>query len=311
MQTQGIKGGVVAIRCVEPEIDDWLNTVPPLGTQDEDGNPTSELSTDTCIAGTYKESQAVSGLFEQIYGKTGLSVTVDEDETDSRDITVGNAKSKGYQNVEGTLELEMLNDNGRWEGASQGNWDYLGLGYYPKESNRLYDLWVLVKPDKKTLAASSAERLWKFYGVTLGRAEFETGQPNKFRVPFHARRMVPLMNWSEPSATTLRTDAAIADDTSYSLDTPIPFSNLYQTRLLFTFTGVKATGSRSLVIRGYDIHGNKVTEDVDLSANTGGFTYVTKAEFSIIDASGVTVVGDWFDTVTTMEIKDYDYGLTP
>jgi len=307
MLTQGMKGGLVAIRCVEPRIQDWLNTVPPLGTKDFDGNPTSEISNDDCIAGTYKKSQAYMGLFEQIYGKLGLTVNIDEDQTDSIELNTGRGKTKGYQNVEGTLELEMLNDNGRWEGAAQGNWQYTALGYYPRERNRLYDLWIMQKPNTKTLSAGSAERLWKCYGVTLGRAEFEMSQPNKFRVPFHAQLMIPLMNWSEPSAVKLLDDEAVVDDSSVSLSTPISTPQVFETRLKFSFTAV--TTAKTLTIRGYNIFGEQVTEEVDLSAESGAFVYVTKAQFAIVNANGVTLSGGW--NAGTFDIDEYDVGLIP
>ena len=312
MRTQGIKNGVIAIRCTESTIADWLNTVPPLGTADEDGNPTSEISADTCIAGTYKESQAVLGLFEQLYGKLGLSVTIDEDQTDSMDLTTGRSKTKGYQNVEGNFELEMLNEDGRWDGAAQGNWDYLARGYYPRKVNREYEMWILMGPDVKTLYAATAERLWKFYGLTLGRVEYETGQPNKFRVPFHARMMIPFPKWVEASPIELRASAVIADDTSYSLDTPITYPKLFQTRLKFTFTDLHVTApTRSLVIRGYNIFGEQVVEDVDASAWLATEEYITKQHFSSVNPSGVTMVGEWFVATTTMVIDEYDVALVP
>lgn len=312
MQTQGIKDGVVAIKCVEPLINDWLNTVPPLGTADEDGNPTSEISTDTCIAGTYKKSQAVMGLFEQVYGKLGLSITIDEDQTDSVDFTTGRAKSKGYQNVEGNFEFEMLNDDSRWDGAAQGNWQYTARGYYSRKVNREYEMWILIEPNAKTLSASSAERLWKFYGLTLGRVEYETGQPNKFRVPFHARLIMQFPNWSAPSAVELRAAAAIADDTSYSLDTPISTPKVFQTRLKFTFADLKTTApTRTLWVRGYNIFGEQVVEEVDASSWTAAQVYVTKQYFSIVNASGITCEGDWFNSSTTMKIDEYDVDLIP
>jgi hypothetical protein len=306
MQRQGLEGGVIAIKNIDPTLLDWLNTMTPLGTMDEDGNPTSEISSDNTIAGTYKKSQALRGLFEQVYGKLGLSITIDEDSTDSMDLTTGRDKTKGYQNIEGTFEFEMLNDDGRWSGAAEGNWDYLELGYYRRSNHRPHEMWILMSPNAKTLSASTAKKLWKFIGLKLGRVEHETGQPNKFRVPFFARRIFPFLNWTEPSPVALLSAEAIADK-SVSLSTPIHSPNLFHTRLKFSFDSV--TTAKTLTIRGYNIYGEIVTETIDLSAESGTFEYITKGYFSIVNASGVTLSGGWVDG--TFDIDEYDVGLIP
>jgi len=304
MQKTGIEEGVVAIKCIDPTMLDWLNTIPPLGTVDEDGNPTSEISADSTIAGTYKKSQAVKGMFEQVYGKVGLSFTPDQNMADSLDITIGMDKTKGYQNVEGTFEFQMLNDNARWEGAVLGNWDYLARGYYRRREFRPYEINVLLEPNSKTLGATTAERIYKFIGVKLGRVEVETGQPNVFRVPFFAKRLIILPNWSQPSATKLLDDEAVADG-SISLTTPIQTPNVFHTRLKFTFTSV--TTAADLTITGYNIYGEKITETVDLSAETGAFEYITKQHFSSVCTDGVVLSGSW--SAGTFDIDEYDIGL--
>ena len=311
MEKQGMEGGIFAIKCIDPNLDEWLNTIPPLGTVNEDGNPTSEVSIDTCIAGTYKESQAVMGWFEQMFGKVSFSLTIDEDPMDSNDLTTARDKAKGYQNIEGIFEFDMINEDSRWDGAVEGNWDYTALGYRRRKAFRPYEVWVMMTPDdKRATIADAAERLWKLVGVKLGRVELEAGQPNKFRIPFTARRIFKFTKWAEPTAVNVFVDAAIADDASYSLGTPISTPDLFHTRLKFSFTGVKS-GTHSLVIHGYNIYGEPITEDVDLSAEDGDFTYITKNYFSYVNASGITVVGAWFDTATKMEIDEYDVGLTP
>lgn len=310
MERQGLEEGIFAIKNIDPTIADWLNTEPPLGTVDEDGNPTSEVSTDTCVAGTYKKSQAVKGMFEQIFGKNSFSVNIDANTNDSKDITTGNDISKSYQNVTGTFEFDMLNDDSRWFSAMMGNWNYLARGIYSKKTIREYEQWVLFSPDKKTLYATEAERLWKFIGLKIKGVEVDGGQPSKFRVPFFARRVFMFPSWEEPTPETLLTGTSITDDATYSLSTPITTPDIFHTRLKFAFTLVKA-GTKSLVVRGYNIYGEPVTEDVDLSAESGSFDYITKAYFSSVNTLGILTEGGWKDTWPLMTVTEYDVGLLP
>ena len=309
MQKQGMEDGIFAIKCIDPTMDDWLNTIPPLGTWNEDNVYTKEDNADTCIAATYKESQAVLGMFEHLFGKVPFTLNIDEDATDSNDLTIGRDKAKGYQNIEGTFEFDMINDDSRWDGAALGNWNYTARGYYRRKNFRPYEVWILMTPDTKRITdADAAERLWKLIGVKLGRVEFDAGQPNKFRVPFTARRVFKFPNWAEPSPVTLISGQTITDDASYSLSTPISTPEIFHTRLQFTFTDVDS-GTHSLTIRGYNIYGEPITEDVDLSAESGAFTYITKNYFSVVNASGITTVGAWFNATTDMDVDEYDVGL--
>lgn len=305
MQKQGMEGGIFAIKCIEPDPDEWLNTVPPLGTWNEDDVLTQEDSAAICIAATYKVSQALKGMFEQMYGKMAFSVNIDEDATDSKDITTGNDTAKGYQNIEGTFEFQMINDDSRWDGATLGNWDYLNRGYYRRKVFRPYEAWVLMTPDSKMVTtADAAERLWKFIGLKLGRVELEGGQPNSFRIPFKARRVFKFPNWVEPTPVTLLTAEPCAAG-NISLTTPITSPDIFHTRLLFTFSTV--TTAATLTIYGYNIYGERVKETVDLSAKSGSFTYLTKAYFSVVNASGVVLSGAW--SLGTFAIDENDVGL--
>jgi len=36
MEVQEMEGGIIAIKCVEEQDRGWLNTIPPLGTVNED-----------------------------------------------------------------------------------------------------------------------------------------------------------------------------------------------------------------------------------------------------------------------------------
>lgn len=311
MEKQGMEGGIFVIKCIDPNLDEWLNTMPPLGTVNEDGNPTSEISSDLCIAGTYKESQAVMGAFEQMFGKVGFSLAIDEDPMDSNDLTTGRDRAKGYQNIEGTFEFDMINDDSRWDAGAEGIWNYTTRGYRRRKAFRPYEVWVLMTPDEKIATiAAAAERMWKLVGVKLSRVELEGGQPNKFRIPFTARRAFKFPNWAEPSPASLISSQVITDDASYSLSTPITTPDEFHTRLKFTFTDV-AVGAKSLVIHGFNIYGEPITEDVDLTVETGAFTYITKNYFSYVDASGITTVGTWFVATTDMNVDEYDVGLEP
>lgn len=307
MEKQGLEGGIFAIKCIDPTLLDWLNTIPPLGTVDEDGNPTSEISADPTIAGTYKKSQAVKGMFEQMFGKVGLSLNIDEDAVDSNDLTTGRDRAKGYENIEGTFEFDMINDDSRWDGAAMGMWDYLTRGYYRRKQFRPYEVWILMTPDdKRATEADESERLWKLVGLKLSRVELEGGQPNRFRIPFTARRVFKFPKWTEPAAVTLLSGEAIGDK-SVSLSTPISTPELFHTRLLVTFDSV--TTAKTLTIKGFNIYGEPITETVDLSAESGSFTYLTKNYYSYVDASGVTLSGGWVDG--TFDIDEYDVGLSP
>ena len=86
----------MAIKCIDPTIDDWLNTIPPLGTLNEDGVPTEEDTAAATIAGTYLQSQAVLGGFELMYGKNTFSVNADENSTDNMDITYGSDAEREF-----------------------------------------------------------------------------------------------------------------------------------------------------------------------------------------------------------------------
>ena len=313
MQDQGIEGGIMAIKCIDPTVDDWLNTIPPLGTLNEDGVPTEEDTAAATIAGTYLQSQAVLGGFELMYGKNTFSVNADENSTDNMDITYGSDVAKGYQNVEGTFEFSMLNESSRWDGAVLGNWDYAdgSRAYYRRKAFRPYEMWILFTPDDKRLdTADAAERLWVFIGLKLGRVEVEAGQPTKFRVPFKAKRLFKFPNWVEQSPANLITGQAITDDTTYSLSTPISRPEIFHTRLKFTFTDVNA-GTKSLQIRGYNIYGERIVENVDVSSLSGAAEYITKNYFSSVETLGITTVGTWFNATTDMDVDEYDVGLSP
>ena len=300
----GSEGGIIAIKNIDPY--DFLGTKPPLGTIDEDGQPTSELSSATCDAGTYKKSQAVEGAFELVFGKVGFSETTDEESADQNDITVGRDKTKGYQNVSGNLDFQMVHNDHRFLGAVKGRWDFTKRGYEWNPYFREYEIWFAMNPDKPNMDMTECERLVKFIGVKLQSNDMEFGQPNSFKIPIFVREIQEFVKWkkSEWTAQDLFTVAkSLTAKAYYSLDNEI--QAMLHTRLKFTFTGVSTRGPLRVV--GMNLYGERVVEDVNLTGTTG--TYLTKQYFKSVDSSGIYLGSGWAGTTPTFQVSEYDIAL--
>ena len=311
MEVQEMEGGIIAIKCVEEQDRGWLNAITPLGTIDEDGKLTSETDSSTCIAGTYKKTQAVMGRYERFVGKVGFSDTEDQMRSDNNDVTHGSDKVKGYENI--TLQLEMTRENNkaRLEGACKGGWDYSAHAYYRHPSFRDYTMIVAFGPDVQNLSMSTAEELKIYYGVRLERKEMEYGNPNKFRLPLFARKCVTIPNWAELTPVDIMATGTVDIDVSrtYSADAQPQSPKIYQTRLKCTLTAVKTPGA--LTISGTNIFGEDIEETVTLTG-TGTIEYITKNYFSTIDASGIQLGAGWASASDVkLAISEYDYKIVP
>lgn len=306
MRQIGSEGGIVAIKNIDPH--DFLGTKPPLGTVDEDGNPTSEALATTCVAGTYKKSQAVMGAFEQLFGKTGFSRTGSQEAADSNDVTTGRDRAKGFQNVTGTLDLEKMYLDNRILGAVKGKWNHLKRGYDWNPYFRRYEIWFAYGPDVPTLEMAECDTLVKLIGVKLEQDDVDNKNPVTYRIPIFVKKIQEFPNWkaSEWAAQHLKVDWTIVEKTSCSLTTQ-PQAML-QTRLKFTFASTTTYGV--LRISGYNIFGERVVEEVDLSSPKPT-TYITKEYFSSVDTNGVYVGAGWAGSTPKLSIDEYDTDLKP
>lgn len=316
MEVQEQEGGVIAIKCTDGQDRGWLNTMPPLGTVNEDNKLTKETAPVLCNAGTYMTTQAVRGRFERFVGDVGWSDTEDQMSSDNNSVTTGPDKVKGYENI--TMQLEMVRENNkaRFEGASKGAWDYTAHSYRRQPSFREYTLIDAFGPDVQSLDMASAEELKIYYGVKIERKEMEYGNPNKFRLPLFARKCITIPHWVELTPVEILKDKVVLASTNYFDPTPpSPDLNLqspesYQQRLKCTFTDVGTAGP--LNILGTNIFGEEVEEEVTLTG-TGTIEYITKNYFSVISTNGVQLGAGWLKDVTelVLNIEEYDCKILP
>lgn len=301
-----IENGIFAIKNTDPY--DFLGTKSPLGTVDADGNPTSEISIAACDADpSLKKSQAVMGAFELIYGKVAFSETTDQESSDSNDLTVGRDKVKGFQNITGTFDLQMLFENNRMRDAVLGYWNYLKKLADWNPYFREYEIWVAMEPDVQSPAMTECERLYKFLGVKLERSELETSNPITSRLPIFAMKVQEISKWnlSEWAAQDLFTVApSVAATTNFDPDEAIQTD--LNTRVKVAFDSVTTSGL--LRISGIDIFGRRVVEEYTLS-ETGDFDYITKNYFASIDTDGIYLGSGW--AAGTFQVSEYDVGLLP
>jgi len=311
MEVQEMEGGVIAIKCVEEYDRGWLNTIPPLGTVNEDLKLTKETAPVDCVAATYKTTQAYMGRFERFVGKTTFSDTEDQMSSDNNDVTHGPDKVKGYENITMQLEMTRENNKARFEGASKGAWDYTAHSYRRQPSFREYTLIVAFGVDVQSLDFSTAEELKIYYGVKIERKEMEYGNPNKFRLPLFARKCVTIPHWEELTPVDIFAQNTVEAAHNYSADVgKQPQSpESYQTRLRITFTDVKTPGP--ITICGTNIFGEEIEEEVTLTG-TGIIEYITKGYFSYIKTDGFQLGGLWEGNATLeMAVAEYDYMILP
>jgi hypothetical protein len=306
MEVQEMEGGVIAIKCIEQQDRGWLNDIPPLGTVNEDLRLTQEDSEALTVVGTYKVSQAFLGRFERFIGKIGLNDSEDQQSADNNDVEHGPDKVKGYENTMINLEMTRENNKNRIEGASKGQWIYEGIrGYRRRPSMRLYELITAFGPDVQSLDFTTAEMLRRYIGVRIERKEMEYGNPNKFRVPFFARRCVHLPNWAVPTPTDLfSSPESVVPSVGISVDNQIQSPEVFHTRLKNVFSGITTGGE--LRIRGTNFFGEDVEEVVTLT--TGAQTYITKNYYNTIAVAGID-----FGLLDggTLQISEYDCAILP
>ena len=304
MLTSGSMDGIVAIKCIDPTVADWLNTIPPLGTVNYDDEPTQEGAATTCLAGTYKVSQAYEGAFELLYDKSSFTQTDDQESADNNDINTGRNKTKGYENITGKLDITCLKNDNRWAGAIKGSWDYTNRRYSRNQQFRMYEILALTNPSAMNLAATTAEKCVRLIGVKLEKKDLERSQPDKLSIPLFIMRADEFPQWTQATAQTLFTGASkiFAASNNYSVDTAIQSGKIIHTRLkvdiVFTTGGV-------LTITGLDAFGRKISESKDFTG-LASQTWITKNYFASIDASGVRFGTGWAGTTLTVQLTEYD-----
>lgn len=310
MEVQEMEGGVIAIKCVEEQDRGWLNTIPPLGTVNEDSKLTKETAPVLCDAGTYQTTQAVMGRFERFVGKVGFTDTEDQMSSDNNDVTSGPDKVKGYENITMQLDMTRENNKARLEGADKGAWDYTAHSYRRQPSFREYTVIVAFGPDVQSLDFASAEMLKIYYGVKIERKEMEYGNPNKFRLPLFARKCISIPHWVELTPIEIMAAHTVLASTNYSADAQPQSPESYQTRLRVTFTDVGTAGPITII--GTNIFGEDIEEEVTLTG-TGTIEYITKNYFSTIAVAGIQLGAGWLKDVTALvlDIDEFDYKILP
>jgi hypothetical protein len=317
MEQQNMQGGVIAIKCTEQQDRGWLNTIPPLGTVNEDLKLTSETDTTSCVAGNLKKTQAYRGRFERFVGKVGLSGGIDQESSDNNDVETGRDKVKGFENITLSLDMTRENSKARLEGAVQGAWDYAGHAYYNHPSFRDYQLIIAFGPNVQNLHMASAEMLHVYDGLRIERVESEFGNPNKFKLSLFARRAIKIPNWAQltPQAMMGVAGTTVVASTSYSAalqpnspSATVP-SKIWHSRLKCTFTGVTAGGP--FTITGTNFFGEDIEETITLTG-TGTIEYITKNYFNTINTAGITLGAGW-TTGTTLKLlmEEYDCKILP
>jgi hypothetical protein len=311
MEQQNMQGGVIAIKCTEQQDRGWLNTIPPLGTINEDLKLTSETDVTTCVAGTYKKSQAYRGRFERFVGKVGLSGGIDQESSDNNDVETGRDKVKGFENITLSLDMTRENSKARLEGAVQGAWDYAGHAYYNHPSFRDYQLIIAFGPNVQNLHMASAEMLHVYDGLRIERVESEFGNPNKFKLSLFARRAAKIPNWAELTATQIRGvgGTTVAAGENYAPTYNIQSPQWFSTRLKCTFTVVTHGGP--FTITGQNRFGEDIEETITIG-NDASSEYITKNYFSVIDPLGIQLGAGWTSgTFVNLVIEEYDCKILP
>jgi len=312
MEQQNMQGGVIAIKCTEQQDRGWLNTIPPLGTINEDLKLTKEDAPVTCTAGTYKTTQAYMGRFERFVGKVGISGGIDQESSDNNDPETGRDKVKGYENITLSLDMTAENSKARLEGAVQGAWDYTAHAYYNNKSFRDYQLIIAFDPDVQSLDMATAGMLHVYSGLHIERVETEFGNPNKFKLSLFARRVTKIPNWAELTAIQIRGagGTTVAAGENYAPTNAIQSPDVFHTRLKCTFTDVATAGI--FTITGQNYFGEDIEEEITLTG-TGTIEYITKNYFSVIDPLGIQVGAGWTGTGTyaTLAIEEYDVKILP
>lgn len=303
---QTSKKELIVIKSVEPrgwgDISPCLSGgIPPLGTINDTGVPTSED-----IPGD--DATPIRGAFEVLIGKTAVSFKLEPDKSDSQDVD-GTPKSynRGHDTYSGQFEFDQLKNSQRIQGAVDGHWDPDDLVYTPYMDFRAFEVWTLVNPQDAngncamSLDAVKCDTLMKHYEVIFDSLDESRDIPNKLTVPISRRLYQRFKNFTFPtSAVAFFTGAALAAGTYTKTTTPAVADPREHTRIRMNVT-VGTTGT--VTVYGANIFGEPVSEvlniaDKDANGNVIGHVYFTTV------TTVVTSIGS-----LSFTLNDFDYGL--
>ena len=273
--------------------------IPPLGTLNMDGLPTSEHDKTPTVADADRlMSEAMIGGFEMIVGKTSLSFSDTPDKQEIQDLNYNKEVSRGFDTFTGTIEFNVIEKMYKYEGAVDAGWDPAKLQYFPWSDFRKFIIWTVEEPDEYSLNASSGNKLTQHFGVTFDKVDKNIETPLKLSVPIARETKLTYVDWvaAEPatingSTTTLPPGITTYDGVSDEQPSMI-------SRLLASFT---TTDGGVLTLTGYDWNDRLFTEQVTISG-AGDHVILTKNWFQAIERvhwSGAA-------NVTALDIKTWD-----
>lgn len=163
-------------------------TIPPLGTINADGDPTTENDNlETTKGANFLRSEAVMGAFQFIEGKSAISIQVDNEKFDFQDLNSAVYKReffKGGETMTGTIELGERSGEMYWMGAALGLWHSTTLQYKIAPQYRHFEIWCAVNPDILDTTFTKCDVLYKLVNVTLDNANATFENPIKHSIPF-------------------------------------------------------------------------------------------------------------------------------
>ena len=299
---QSAKDTLIVIKSVEetgwPTVGTDVVTLPPLGSVDRDGNPTSESSGAACeVDASFKKSKPYAPGFEILYGHTTVSFSTEPDKVDTQDTSRPKRYTRGHDTYSGSLDFDKIKDNNRIEGAVDGYWDPDKMMYQPDRDFKEFEIWTLVEPDSMSLNATGCKLLVKHYGIVLDKVDESRENIVKLSVPISRTFYQRFPDFTFPTSPMTMFNGTLLTGKNQVIAQPRE-----HTRLVLVADA--AVGSGQIIVYGTNIFKEPVTQVFDVvagSSKTLGFTYFDKIDYIYKSA---TITGG------TFELKDYDFGLT-
>lgn len=293
MKRDVVKDTLIIIKSVEDEgfagdSVDAGDYVPPLGTINANGDPTSETDSPT-------NTIPVKGAFELILGKTTIEFKDEAEKNDSQDLQHPKDFVRGWDNLTGNISIDNPRGSERFIGAFMGAWNPSQKMYSQFKDFREFEIWVLKGANVMELGASSARTLIKHYFCKFDSGSEKFENPIKISCPVSRRFSTRHPNWVAPVSTQsiVASNAFSAGEIAVIAAQPREHTRLDLNASIVTTPG-------TMIITGKNICKETISEVITIPT-TGSF--ITRKYFNTIDQikSG-TFVG-------TLAIGDYDYAI--
>ena len=270
--------------------------IPPLGSVNRDGLPTSELDSSACESDVdFIKSKAFLPAFEILFAHNTVSFKVEPDKIDRQDTSRPKRYSRGHDTYLGSMSWDKEEESDRIYQAMAGKWLPAKLGVEPGKHYREFCLWALRDPDIMSLGATKCKELVKNFYVIFDSIEVTDEGQVKMSTPISRVWFRKFYNVTFPTdAQLVHTEVAGSGEI-----TPVDAQPREFSRLNLKITEVTGTGTVTIV----------------------GQNVVKEPTSETFTAEVASVLGRlWFDTIDkivvspgissiSFELYDYDYAI--